>query len=75
MNSEDKVLLVVGSWVSGRHKRWVFEPDHSFIGEHYINLYRDMNMYDLVRGVREKIDPSYEGVQLKLFYQYPEWQT
>jgi len=70
MNSEDKVLLVVGSWVSGRHKKWVFKPDHSFIGEHYINLYRDMNMSDLVRGVREKIDPTYEGVQLKLSYQY-----
>ena len=70
MNSKHKVVLGGGAWVSDTHKRWGFEPDHSFIGEHYINLYRDMNMSDLVRGVREKIDPTYEGVQLKLSYQY-----
>ncbi|KAH0872221.1 hypothetical protein HID58_069583 [Brassica napus] len=73
MNSKHKVLLVVGAWVSDTHKRWVFEPDHSFKGEHYINLYSGMNMSDLVRGVREEIDPTYEGVNFKLSYQYPEW--
>ncbi|KAF2592649.1 hypothetical protein F2Q70_00042548 [Brassica cretica] len=73
MNREDKVLLVVGAWVSDTHKRWVFEPDHSFKGEHYISLYSGMSMSDLVRGVREEIDPTYEGVNLKLSYQYPEW--
>ncbi|KAF3523560.1 hypothetical protein F2Q69_00046416 [Brassica cretica] len=73
MNSEDKVLLVVGAWVSDTHKRWVFEPDHSFKGEHYISLDSGMSMSDLVRGVREEIYPTYEGVNLKLSYQYPEW--
>ncbi|KAH0926422.1 hypothetical protein HID58_018678, partial [Brassica napus] len=68
MNSKDKVLLVVGAWVSDTHK-----PDHSFKGEHYINLYSGMNMSDFVRGVREEIDPTYEEVNFKLSYQYPEW--
>ncbi|KAH0936275.1 hypothetical protein HID58_013392 [Brassica napus] len=65
MNSKDKVLLVVGAWV--------FQPDYSFKGEHYISLYSGMNMSDLARGIREEIDPTYEGVNLKLSYQYPEW--
>ena len=73
MNSKDKVLLVVGAWVTDTHKRWVFEQDHSFKGEHYVNLYSGMNMSDLVKGVREEIDPTYEGVNFKLSYQYPEW--
>ncbi|KAL0726423.1 hypothetical protein Bca4012_022516 [Brassica carinata] len=73
MTSQDRVLLVVGSWVRDQYEQWVFEPDICNQLEHYIRLYTGMTLRELVTAVRERLQVTTKGVTLKLSYQYPEW--
>ncbi|KAG5393989.1 hypothetical protein IGI04_023952 [Brassica rapa subsp. trilocularis] len=73
MTSQDRVLLIIGSWVRDQYKRWIFEPDISNQLEHYIRLRTGMTLRELLTAVRERLQVTTKGVTLKLSYQYPEW--
>ena len=73
MTSQDRVLLIIGSWVRDQYKRWVFEPDISNQLQHYIRLRTGMTFRELLTAVRERLQVTTKGVTLKLSYQYPEW--
>ena len=55
MTSQDRVLLIIGSWVRDQYKRWVFEPDISNQLEHYIRHRTGKTLRELLTAVRERL--------------------
>lgn len=66
MTSQDRVIVILGSWVRDQYEQWIFEPDIANQLEHYIQLYTGMTLSELVTAIRERLQVTTKGVTLKL---------